>query len=435
MVSALCAAMELGLQPALAHRPDGLPLYCPYPLRVTIPVMVGQHLLFFGWMEAVVTGLVVKTLTARNVGQQEGRFSRLPRTVVPFSRLLRWPLFPLAGVLLIMILLAPLGMLERNPAWGEWSAAEIRNRMGFLPQGLARLENLWRAPMAGYERPLLSAALGATVLLLVGGLGGRLLARRESRRRSFIEKTLSGIEALFEDLVLVQDSAEAPGLLQRLDPRMKIVTLMTGLVVTTFIHRGPALGALYGLTVALAGASRLPLQKFLARTWVFVPLFTLVMVLPTVFRPGGWSAALLLVLRAATAISWTLLLVMSTRWDRFLRALQSLGLPTVFIVILTMTLRSLQILLRDLREMQWALESRTVSPLGVGPGQRAVAAHAGTLFRKACSNAHETYLGMLARGYSGETALSELWRLRALDFVWAALCLAGLAAVGWWGAR
>lgn len=58
-LSALFTGVELGLQPLLAHKPDGTPLYNPYPLRIAVPVMAAQHLLFFGWIEAVVTALVV----------------------------------------------------------------------------------------------------------------------------------------------------------------------------------------------------------------------------------------------------------------------------------------------------------------------------------------------------------------------------------------
>ncbi|MBI3989156.1 MAG: cobalt transporter CbiM [candidate division NC10 bacterium] len=61
-LSALFTGVELGLQPLLAHKPDGTPLYNPYPLQIAVPVMAAQHLLFFGWIEAVVTALVVAYL-------------------------------------------------------------------------------------------------------------------------------------------------------------------------------------------------------------------------------------------------------------------------------------------------------------------------------------------------------------------------------------
>ncbi len=61
-VAALLTAVALGLQPILAHRLDGAPLYCPYSLHVTVPAMLAGHLLVFGWIEGIVTGMVVSSL-------------------------------------------------------------------------------------------------------------------------------------------------------------------------------------------------------------------------------------------------------------------------------------------------------------------------------------------------------------------------------------
>lgn len=58
-VAAVTTAVMFGLQPLLAKGPDGRPLYFPYPLKVALPVMAAQHLLFFGFIEAVLTGLLV----------------------------------------------------------------------------------------------------------------------------------------------------------------------------------------------------------------------------------------------------------------------------------------------------------------------------------------------------------------------------------------
>ena len=61
-VAALCAGIEFGLQPLLSHTAAGQALYCPYGLNVAVPAMLGEHLLVFGWVEAVVTALAVKYL-------------------------------------------------------------------------------------------------------------------------------------------------------------------------------------------------------------------------------------------------------------------------------------------------------------------------------------------------------------------------------------
>jgi cobalt/nickel transport system permease protein len=58
-IGALLAGLEFGIQPLLHHLSNGQALYCPYPLKIALPAMLGEHLLLFGWVEAVVTALVV----------------------------------------------------------------------------------------------------------------------------------------------------------------------------------------------------------------------------------------------------------------------------------------------------------------------------------------------------------------------------------------
>jgi cobalt/nickel transport system permease protein len=60
--AALIVAIELGLQPVLHHLPDGTPLYCPFPLGVTIPAMMLPHLVVAGVAEAILTGGVAAFL-------------------------------------------------------------------------------------------------------------------------------------------------------------------------------------------------------------------------------------------------------------------------------------------------------------------------------------------------------------------------------------
>ena len=61
-LAALCAGIEFGIQPLLCANAQGQALYCPYGLSVAVPAMLGGHLLVFGWVEALVTALVVRYL-------------------------------------------------------------------------------------------------------------------------------------------------------------------------------------------------------------------------------------------------------------------------------------------------------------------------------------------------------------------------------------
>jgi cobalt/nickel transport system permease protein len=60
--AAFSAAVQFGLQPLWHHTSSGQALYCPYGLKVAITAMLGEHVLIFGWVEVIVTALVVKYL-------------------------------------------------------------------------------------------------------------------------------------------------------------------------------------------------------------------------------------------------------------------------------------------------------------------------------------------------------------------------------------
>ena len=61
-LAALCAGIELGLQPWLYPSSSGQAIYFPYGFKVTLQVILGSHLLVVGWVEAIITGLVIKYL-------------------------------------------------------------------------------------------------------------------------------------------------------------------------------------------------------------------------------------------------------------------------------------------------------------------------------------------------------------------------------------
>jgi cobalt/nickel transport system permease protein len=60
--AAFTTALMFGLQPLLHTAGDGRALYAPYPLSVTVPAMVLEHLAVFGLVEGLVTGLAVYSL-------------------------------------------------------------------------------------------------------------------------------------------------------------------------------------------------------------------------------------------------------------------------------------------------------------------------------------------------------------------------------------
>jgi hypothetical protein len=88
------------------------------------------------------------------------------------------------GLVLLMIL-APLGLLAVGETFGEWGPDELKEKLGFVPPGLEQLSGIWNAPLPDYALPgsgdsmtaaasayILSAAIGVIVcaglLYLIG---------------------------------------------------------------------------------------------------------------------------------------------------------------------------------------------------------------------------------------------------------------------------
>jgi cobalt/nickel transport system permease protein len=57
-LAAAATGFEFGIQPLLHHTAEGVPLYMPYSLEVTVPAMVLEHVLGFAILEALVTALI-----------------------------------------------------------------------------------------------------------------------------------------------------------------------------------------------------------------------------------------------------------------------------------------------------------------------------------------------------------------------------------------
>ena len=174
VAASIVAGFEFGIQPYLAHTATGQALYAPYRLGVAVPAMALEHLLFFGWVEAIATMGIVAALARSQPELLEMK---------PAARPLRW-LWAGMGVL---ILLTPIGVLAPGTAWGEWGGEELDSLVGYVPTNLEKLGGLWKAAMPDYATPgvsntllgyLIAALVGAALCIGVGWGVGALLARR-----------------------------------------------------------------------------------------------------------------------------------------------------------------------------------------------------------------------------------------------------------------
>jgi cobalt/nickel transport system permease protein len=132
-----------------------------------------------------------------------------------------------------------------------------------------------------------------------------------------------------------------------------------------------------------------------------------------------------------TAVTLSLLLILSTPWPRVLKALRALGAPVVLVVILGMTHRYIFLLLAVARDMFEARRSRKVGALKPAEARRFATSCIGALLGKSLQLSNEAHLAMLSRGFRGEVYALDEFTMRPRD--WTALAaFACLAIIAIW---
>lgn len=271
-------------------------------------------------------------------------------------------------------------------------------------------------------------------------------------RVNFVDKTIAGASGLLRQALFTDDIAAQPGLLQRIDPRVKAITMLGFVITAAMVRNISVLAGLYVLAVILAAASRITMSYFVKRVWLFVPVFTGIVVVPATFSfitPGhvvvplghwfghrvgltsqGLRSAGLIVVRVAASISFVVLVALTTTWTRLLAALRAMLLPRMFVLVLGMAYRYVFHLLGSVTDMYEARKARTVQVgHAAGSGRAFVSATAGTVFGKAQAMSEEVYQAMVSRGYTGRPRSLSGFKVRAVDVMWMAGCVIAIAAV------
>jgi cobalt/nickel transport system permease protein len=143
--------------------------------------MVFAHMLVAGPVEAVVTGGVVAYLQRTHSGLIKADVAKKKEGKL----WLAW------GVLGLVALATPIGLLASGTAWGEWGVNELKTMgLSAIPQGLQKLAGWWPAPMPDYGLPRMAAVIGYILsafvgIILIGTLTwllGRWLSRKNKEK-------------------------------------------------------------------------------------------------------------------------------------------------------------------------------------------------------------------------------------------------------------
>ncbi|KJJ84457.1 Cobalt ABC transporter CbiQ, permease subunit [Candidatus Omnitrophus magneticus] len=236
--------------------------------------------------------------------------------------------------------------------------------------------------------------------------------------------------------------------IHRLDARVKTITFLIFILFIIFTAPDYYLSFLiYGLILSiLITLSKIPLRFVVTKTLVLVPFVLMIAVFIPFFKQGeilaefsfyGMKAEITgaglimfwaVIIKAYLSMLCVILLISTTVFTSFLKALEKLYMPKVFIMIMSFMYRYIFIILDELMKMNQAKLARGAKNRGWF-NVKVLSNMLGVLFVRAYEKGENVYLAMNARGFQGDIRTLEQFRITKFDIMFLIIiisCLSGI---------
>jgi len=276
-------------------------------------------------------------------------------------------------------------------------------------------------------------------------------------KKGFVGKTIDGIFSFLEEAFVSEVYSKKSGLLQSLDPRAKLVSILAVIFATSMIGDLKILIFIYLLTLLFSYLSQIPVWFFIKRVWLFIPVFAGIIALPMIFNifipgdsilpvaylgPGahlgpfslpeaiyitsqGVNAAIIFTMRVAACVSSVVLLFLTTPQQILFKSLRTIGVPKVYVLTLEMAYRYIFLLMDLVREMYVAKKARTIKSRGMLEEQKWVGGRMGYTLIRSIDMSEKVHMAMMSRGFSGDVKIMQEFKMQSRDYAAGAtaLCL------------
>jgi len=261
-----------------------------------------------------------------------------------------------------------------------------------------------------------------------------------------------GALSFLKESIFADEYASRRGFLQARDPRIKTVAILLLLLSVLVSKSILFIVSVYLLCLFFATVSSIDLWYFLKRTWLFIPIFALLIALPALFNafsPGepllsfeianfklsitrqGVASAAIFFVRVLTSVSLCVLLTLTTRHNALLRALRTFGIPQVFVMTIGMCYRYIFLFIEVVQNTYTAIRSRAGRLVSSAKGRKIVAWNIASLWQRSYSLHNQVYGAMLSRGYTGEPKLLETFSVTAKDIACLGIAVSVLLCSLW----
>ncbi|ADG12979.1 cobalt ABC transporter, inner membrane subunit CbiQ [Methanocaldococcus infernus ME] len=263
----------------------------------------------------------------------------------------------------------------------------------------------------------------------------------------FFEKTIEHIISYINEAIFYEKYSKANGLLQSIEPRIKIISLLLLVFFTLTIKDLKILIILNFFAILLAYVSKIPIKDYLFRIYIFIPIFAALIALPTIFFiPGepiikilfltitdkGLLYFITFVLRVATCISYSILIPLTTPWNIVLSSLKMFKIPDEIITLFNLTYRYIFLLLNQTLEILHSRKSRTIKKLGILESWKEAAKIISFTFIKVNFMGEELYYSIQSRGSLFSIYTRYNYKIKFIDILFFLLIIL-IIIILWWG--
>jgi cobalt/nickel transport system permease protein len=129
----------------------------------------------------------------------------------------------------------------------------------------------------------------------------------------------------------------------------------------------------------------------------------------------GLLLVLRMFLKVLNSVTLTFFTLHIISFNRLIKALRTIRVPAIFILIITLSYKFIFILSYTVEEMYLALKARWIGGFSQGETRRIIAGRMGFLFNKSWIRYEETYRAMVARGFTGEVKITHIEKIDLKD--------------------
>ena len=268
-------------------------------------------------------------------------------------------------------------------------------------------------------------------------------------KKGFVGKTIDGIFGFLEEAFVSESYSRRRGLLQSLDPRAKLISILAVIFATSLIGNLKVLIFIYILTLLFAYLSKIEVGFFIKRVWLFIPIFAGIIAVPMIFNiflpgdplfqvaylgPGahlgpfslpesifitrqGLNAAVIFTMRVATCVSAIVLLFITTPQQVLFKSLRTVGVPKLYVLTLEMAYRYIFLLMDLVRELYVAKKARTIRARGMFDEQKWVGGRMGYTLIRSLDMSEKVHMAMMSRGFNGDVHIMQEFKMQNRDYI------------------